>query len=699
MVDFGGFDTRYFNAMDREYIGNELVKGPVNSAHTGHNCDHHHDTNDVNVKAGDLGMSFGLGPVPNMPAILGKLRAGSKQVELGFMGMGKGSGQGHTAGMYGKKQRQALRESAAANRLDFTTHTSVGVFGLAGQDRGGNFSREQKITSLQEIKRAIEFASDVGLGGPVVVHTGEFNRPFSETDWNEKGKWKGKFESFPGDEKRSQFFVVDKRSGQSLAPVTKGKTVTKAKYMRYNNERGGDIWEEHKGKEYVDEKGQVVKEGSYIDYLGNKVEKTNAVPIYDKDTGRFETEQVGWSQLKEEAETLTKEAKEFFRKNKNAPESVWDNSIWRRFKDALNEKEIEVLPEEAFVITTLQTNAADARGFAMQYLDRFERTQEEIKQLKEGVKKAQEDGNSDAVKSLKEQINDRGDALKRIRDVASSGFTRAAETEETIKHVESARRYALEESYDSYGRAGVYALRKSEELEKKNQLKRPIMVAMENLFPESYGAHPEEIMKILRGSRGAMAKMLIKDRGWSEEKAMKKAQDHISITLDVGHLNMWRKYWKQDPKKSVEQNDKDYNVWMVDMVKKMSKENMVGHVHLDDNYGYNDVHLAPGEGNAPIVEMVKAIKENTPGGYKGDLIVEPGADFTTDTGGFQSVMKAWKLFGSPISGAMSASSMQKERTWGSIQYSHFGQNAPPNFTFQPYSPSEDWTLWSGVPFE
>ena len=699
MVEFGGFDTRYFNAMDREYIGNESVSAPTSSAHTGHNCDHHHDTNDVNVKVGDLGESFGLGPVPNMPAVFGKLRAGSKQVELGFMGMGKGSGQGHTAGMYGKKQRQALRESAAANRIDFTTHTSVGVFGLAGQDRGGNFSREAKITSLQEIKRAIEFAADVGRGGPVVVHTGEFTRPFSESKWNDEGKWKGKFESFPGEEERSKFFVVDKRSGDSLAPVTKGKTVTKSKWMQYTSERSGDSWSEHKGKEYVDNKGQVVKEKDYIDYLGNKVEKTDRVPIYNDVKGQFETEQIGWSDLKTEASNLTEEAREFFRKNKHASEEFWKESKWNRFKDALSEKEIEVLPEEAFVITTLETQAADARGFAMQYLDRFEGTRNEVKQLKEAFKKEKNEGNDAAAAQIQNQINQHGEQMKRIRDIASSGFTRAAETEETIKHIESARRYALDESYDSYARAGIYALRKSEELEKAGQLKRPIMVAMENLFPESYGAHPEEIMKILRGSRSAMTRQLMQDRGWSEDKAMKKAQDHLSITLDVGHLNMWRKYWKQDPNKSIKKNDEEYDKWMIDMVGKMANENMVGHVHLDDNYGYNDVHLAPGEGNAPIVEMVKAIKNKTPGGYKGNLVVEPGADFNTDSGGFQSVMKAWKLFGSPISGVASASSMKQERTWGNVQYNHFGQNAPPYFTFGPYSPSEDWTLWSGVPFE
>ena len=134
MVEFG---TGYMTPMDREYSATPVSSTPEQG------------TNDVGVTAGDIGMSFGLGPVPNVPAIQAKMRAGSKKLELDFMGMGKGNSQGHTPGMYGKKQRQALREAATANRVDFTTHSSVGVFGLAGQDRQGNFSREAKENSVQ----------------------------------------------------------------------------------------------------------------------------------------------------------------------------------------------------------------------------------------------------------------------------------------------------------------------------------------------------------------------------------------------------------------------------------------------------------------------------------------------------------------------------------------------------------------------
>ena len=124
----------------------------------------------------------------------------------------------------------------------------------------------------------------------------------------------------------------------------------------------------------------------------------------------------------------------------------------------------------------------------------------------------------------------------------------------------------------------------------------------------------------------------------------------------------------------------------------MAKRKVVGHVHLDDNYGYHDDHLAPGEGNAPIKEMIQALKNN---GYKGELIVEPGADWTTDVSGFSSVMKTWKLFGSPVYGVGAG---MRGRGWSEAR-GYMGMTQPPYFVFGGYSPAEDWTLWSGVPLE
>jgi sugar phosphate isomerase/epimerase len=713
------FGSGYANAMDRDYWG------PVAEAHgDGSTTSGSKSAADLGISAADIGMSLGLGPVPNVPAILAKLRTGAKTIELGFMGMGKGSGQGHTAGMYGKKQRQALREAAEANRMDFTTHASVGVFGLAGQDRQGNFSREAKQASVHEIQRAIEFAADVSRGGPVVVHTGEFQRPISEAKWNQvDNDGNRQFQSYEEEDKRASYRVVDTRTGKLIAEAMKGRAVSRPEWNQYNKKN--DRYGENKGKSYVDDNGKTVTEDDYIDYWGNKIEQRDRVPRFDKDKGEFAIRQLGWDDLKDEAKEFSEDAKRFWHKNKHltgeAKKEKWKGSKWWKFRDVVSEKEIEVQPEEAYILSTLETNAGNSRGWALQYARDFDNEIKTVAKMRKALKiyqQIEETTDEEEKWRLKKQIpldqsglippdskfpsqilerelrmRERG--IQQSREASANQWASAKETEETMKHVESAESYALREAYGSYAEAGVYAVKMNEQLEKQGLKKRDIFIGMENLFPESYGAHPDEIIDIIGKSRKIMAQKLQQQLKYSEDKARKVAEDSLKITFDVGHMNMWRKYWKGDPNKTLEDNDKAFDKWMLKTTEKLAKNNMVGHVHLVDNYGYQDEHLAPGEGNTPIVDMMRILKKN---GFDGDIIVEPGADYTTDSSGFHSVMKTWRLFGSPIYGVHGGSS-SGQKHWGQVQYSHMGAAAPPYFTFRPYAPSEDWSLWSGVPFE
>jgi sugar phosphate isomerase/epimerase len=726
MVEIGsgsGFTTGYLSAMDRDSDGN-------NHSHDGenHHCGHDHGsggaTSDLGIKAGDFGTSFlmGLGSTSSIPGILAQIRTGAKTIELGLGNRpgAKGGQGGHSAGMYGKKQRQALREGAKANRVDFTLHTSVGVAGLAGQGQQG-FNRETKEMSIQEIKRALEFAADVGEGGPVVVHTGEYNRAMKNANWNKGDKWKDKFEWYENEEQRGSFQVVDTRTGQIIAEAKKGKSISKPEWKVF--EEGDNFWEKKGGRSYKDGNGELVEAGDYIDYWGNKVSRASRVPKWDDEKQEFKIQQLTWDKLEGEARQLTEEARNFWNENRNSSEKIWNDSIWKRFKDVKRENEIQVLEEEAYIISSLETNAANSRAWALNYMQGFDehiKDLEKLKKTKEIYEKIELETNEDdkwqllkdvpvdryglvprdqklPSELLELEIRQTENRIKQARDSASGQMSQAQDQMEQLKHIQSAQTYALEEAYDSYARGGVYAWEKSKELEKKGKLKKNLNLAMENLFPEAYGAHPEEIISLVKNSRKKMTELMIQ-KGYNEKQAKEAARKSLSMTFDTGHMNMWRKYWKGDPNKDPADNDKEFDKWALDMTEKMVKAGVVGHVHLDDNYGYQDEHLAPGEGNAPIKEMVRILKEN---GYDGELIVEPGADFTTDTGGFQSVMKTWRHFDTPIQGTGSSFSRAtaQGKRWGSIQYGFFGQNQPPYFTFGAYSPSEDWTLWTGVPLE
>ncbi len=707
MVEFG---TGYEMPMDRNY-------DHVHEHNHGFSKGSEKATGDVGVKIGDMGMSLGMGPVPNVNAVAAKLRPGAKKLEFVFMGMGKGSGQGQTPGMYGKKQRQAFLELGKANKVDFTTHSTVGVYGLAGMDQQGNFSKASKNQSLQEVKRAIEFAADVGRGGPIVVHTGEFSRPIVDAAWNQKkgDEYAGKFSMFDDEEGRTSYKVVDVRTGGLIQEARKNRKVSKP------------VWNTAEvGQEYTDFDGSQRKtkedEKIYVDYFGNRLNSEERVPKYNSKEGRFEVHQMGWEELEDEAKEMTGRARDLWNdwKSGKISESDFKKSYWAKFKDAESEKEVVVRPEEAYIISTLETNASNSRGWAVYYGGDFDENIETVKKLRKARKIYEKiEEATDEEEKWKLQIQGQGllgglipeeaefpteridklisqveHKLRYSRESAASQWAQAEESLETIRNVESAETYAIREACDAYAQAAMSSMRQTQKLREAGQLKKPLTVALENLFPEHYGSHPDELINLVKGSRKRFVDLL-KQQGVAEEEAKKRAKDHITATFDTGHLNMWRKYWRGDPNKSLKDNDEEFNQWSLDKVKEMAQKGIIGHVHIDDNYGYHDDHLAPGEGNTPIKGMIKILKEN---GYDGELIIEPGADYTTDVTGFHSVMKTWRHFGIPVYGKGSGLEAGK-RGWNQIGYGHFGQNQPPYFVFGAYSPSEDWTLWSGVPLE
>jgi hypothetical protein len=720
----GEFGTGYYNPMDREYAGHH---------------DHGHgfpgsqgkSTSDVGVNIGDFGMTIAMGPVPNVKAIQAKLHPGIKTLEFVFSGTGKGQAGQQTPGMYGKKQRQAFVEIGQANKVDFTTHATFGVYGLAGMDQQGNFSKASKNFSLTEVKRAIEFAADVAKGGPVVVHTGEFSRPLIDADWNNKEEYQKRFQMHDDEENKTSFRVVDTRTGGVIEEARKNKKVPRPVWL---TARPGQEYTVDGVKKIAptrkDEKGRSIDENGipiYLDYFDGQVDPGDRVPVFDSESQEFKIEQMGWDELEHEAKIMTQRAKKEWHKwndGKISDEEYKKSQWYERIKDIKVEDELknfQVKPEEAYIIATLETNAAHSRGWAIQYGGDFQETVNSIKKVKKALSYYEE--MEDAVPEsekwklkqqqardslghlqglipidtklpsdlLKSELKKMEQELRYKKEASASQWSQAKQSEETQKFVQSAESYAFQESYDSYANLGINAMEQSNTLEKKGALKKPISVAMENLFPEQYGSHPDELIKLVKGSRDRMVGLLVQ-RGMDKDAAKEEAKQHITSTIDLGHMNMWRKYWVGDQKKSLAENDAEFDKWAVKKLGDMVDAGIVGHIHLNDNYGYQDEHLAPGEGNTPTKEMLKILKKK---GYKGELVIEPGADYTTDVTGFHSVMKTWEHVGSPAYGAGSGLA-HKGRSWGQVQYGWFGQTHPPYFTVGAYSPTEDWQLWSGV---
>ena len=704
----------YFNAMDPQTYGETP---PPYGAELG-------------IK--DIGMSVPMGiSAANVAGIYSKIRMGAGNIEIQFPGYRTGSRNAQTPEMLGEDQRQAIRELSMANEVKFTTHASFQLMGMMGRDERGNFSLYNATQDMFELKRAIDFQADMG-GGSVVIHSGEFERPMTDMYLDdETGRINlardpsGRllFRQAHTQEVDARFELLDDRTSQKMETVQKDRLVA---YPVWRREKEGKWGYDQDGKRVYIEKND------YIDYDGRKIENPydplkGRVPEFEPATGRFKAELKHFDYFRQEAEEHNK----WFEKTKGRKPDYYE----KRY------------PEESFLYSTLETQEGNARGYALYYGQGAERDLKLVQKLEE-VRKYYEQLDklipdeekwkilrqdtefariTDSIlpaetkhplKIIEEQIKEANKRLEYSRQTSVSQEQQALDTFETKQHLITPIKRLEKHGVRLYAEAGVHALRKTRDPN------NPVTVAIEHIFPERFGGHLEELKWVIKKSRERMVELLTQPEieygaslapeeidekklreghnqpnpyymGVSREEAEKLAERHIKATLDTGHINLWRKYWQDDPKKTREQNEESFKKWVLDQVESLAKEKMVGNVHLADNYGYHDDHLAPGQGNSPIREIMSILKKY---GYEKAVTVEPGADASTDLSDFHGLMKTWRFFGSPVYG-IGFRGVGAPQTWADGQYYLFGQNKPPYYIFGGYAPSNDWTLWSAVPLE
>jgi sugar phosphate isomerase/epimerase len=137
----------------------------------------------------------------------------------------------------------------------------------------------------------------------------------------------------------------------------------------------------------------------------------------------------------------------------------------------------------------------------------------------------------------------------------------------------------------------------------------PIIV-LENYQPGLTLGRAKEMANAVEETRNKFAEKLVKEKNMPNDEAKAIAEKLIGVTWDVGHINFLRKhgYSEEDIKRETQQIAK-----------------YVKQVHVTDNFGFNDAHLPPGMGNAPIKEELKILEKAGFKFDKGNVIVEAGA--------------------------------------------------------------------------
>jgi sugar phosphate isomerase/epimerase len=635
------FDTDYWHALDKQ-----TAKA-------------------LDVKPSDIGISHGVGDV--LQGLNANIRKGASVIELGFTGKEKGSlGQGNTTPeMFGKDKREAIRQLQKINEVTVSTHASIGVSGLSGLEERG-FSDRAAETSLNEVKRVIDFAADATYGGPVVVHAIEFPREIGE-------KYK-EFETYPS-----------------------GKKIPKEEVVSLVDKDTGQLIRFQKGMEIDEPKWKKNEKGQYIDYNGNPISEEDVplrgVPVYDE-KGNIEFEHRRWDDFEKEAKKI---------KNKTGK---------------------EIHPGELFYYKHQLAQLERARPYADQYRRGYEQHINMLKELKRDYKLAkqlEEAGNADAKQIkrkfietygglgmtsserydiinsdqkasdfINEQIRKQELELQRTKE-GFIGYQKEIEQIEKLRRerkIVPAEEFALDISAKNYARAAIYAYEKEQIMKKQNKLKRPLFIAPENVFPEGgYGAHPEELKELILESRKKMAEMLKEqNRSLNQKEAEKIAANHIKATFDIGHAYTWKKFFKPEKGETEEEREKRFQKWLMKEVDKLNKEGIIGHIHLSDNFGYYDEHLTPGEGSVPLKEFVKKMKE---AGYKDIMIAEPGAQAEQDM--HEVMTGAWAHLGT--------TPLYRTSRWTDIEDSYLGRTSAPYRIVGAYAPSDEYRgVEKGAPF-
>lgn len=699
------FNTDYYRKMDAEYINprdpefSELEE-PITAKEE-----------NIGLTPSQLGVSTPMGhPIQGVEA---NLKNGASKMEITFFGQGKGNRDRFTPESISKDERKEVQQLLRINKAKLSTHATVGIEGVAGFGKEG-FNEEQREASVREIEKAIDFASEASTGGAIVFHTGEWVRPISEqrfgVTYNKNG-----FESFNTEKGTAPILTVDSESGR-ISGIRKDQTVyepifhtltTFAQENNYRQDEKGNLYNE-KGKLAYRKTGKTDSEGIplYIDEISEKKPEIYADEWVDS-KGKFINPDF----------TDPKNTDRFFDR---VP--IWDDKHTRfevadkKFDDYAKEAKklrerrgINLAPEQLYVKTHMVNEALTAKGSSLYHARQYQDEKFQLKKLKQALEyftilkddlpkdeqwrleQTREFGRligpefdilpskESKIDFLNRKIKFTEQTMRHIHEASASADAKAMEAASRINRIETIENYGMDKTSDSIAYLAAKVYQKNKHKAYKDQ--EDLYLAPENWDPRKFGAHPEEMTKIVQKAREKFSKKY-RNLFDTEEKAIKGAEKIIKTTIDIGHLNQWRKHFHREPKESDKSFNKRFDNWVIKEIGKMHKAGTLGHFHLTDNFGYDDEHLTPGQGNAPIKEFVKLLKDK---GYE-DFIIEIGSfnqqNLLHDT---------WSYFGTPVYASHPRGSFRDFRQ------QHFQYKSTPLYIAGAYAPSNQFKTWSEVP--
>ena len=637
-----------------------------------------------------------------------KIKMGAMNVEL-QVGMSNDMMKGPET--YGKEARQDIKRLAEVNEVDIqSVHAPPDKTGLSGWDGrpDGSFRREIADDVVNTMKSSVDFAADVTHGGSVVVHLGEMPRSVTEAD--------AKFHDYDDSEPNKQISLADASSGKIIS-VDRNFEVPDYQLDPETNLPKGS-WDETDPENPVYKMPTGTKK--FEDFKQEvTTNKEKFLEDYDlQETGEYTGTQFTPDQLAEQAVL-----KGYFKKQ----------------IDQLNVSLAEA-NGELYQFTQQKKKAFEDLG----YDEETKRDNDEKKEV--WIRKAKRKAAEDGVNLTDEQAEElRNDEIKgtsrfydtRINPLKSKIFQVSQDLDQrdrSYHNLKPLEEVGLKKTADSLAKLGIYAMEKT----KEKNLDRPLTITPENLMPNTYGGHIDEVVKVIEKARqefvqrlseskikdpfGRMVKVEnpedpdkpkevvaeIENPYYSPEfagpegkaKAKKLAEKHIKATLDFQHLGMWSKHFKVDPNNATPEQKKklaagmfeevrieQFGEWYKEQVAKITdKPGILGNVHVVDGMGRGHVHLPLGQGvNTTLIG--DALTELRDKGFDVPLVSEGWQE-----GEDRALLETW------------ANSKRQMYTtdsgpvyWNQMQNAYIGAGRPPEYFFGKNVPNqEDYALGTGV---
>lgn len=618
----------YFNSMDRDF----------------YNLDQQED---AYVNFGDIGLSTNEsnqlgGPYHIQLGVGGKLRTGTNHIELNMGGYGNEPGGAAT---YGSEARQAIREIAQSNKVDYTVHAPVNMKGVNGYTQNG-YSVAQEKEIERSIHNTIDFAADIGSSGAIVLHAGEDTRDVNFIP-NSKGKVDGQeyeFSNYFSDREIMVDQVVDRRSGHF---ISEGGIRADEKiilpYFKTDDNKLVQLTPEGEKISNINvidlksknKDGSVInKKIPMIDFndVSNLINFSNAIPV--DENGELQTQEVTYKDIKKFTDEYNKRNNE----HHNATEIFAKLKYRDNIKNSIDEYKLRYHEYNKYKKQWDRLMQAK-EAYNEFYPNLDERDKKVFDILENDFQQVLPSQRTNPIEFINEKEKELRFQMNRYKDEVVKSKEQYENIREILNNLDSGNKYAREKSISKYADYGIYTMQRSQDSNYTETKENPnnLFIALENIFPEwGYGSHPDEFVELVEKSRKKMAEKLTSkeletyDRNGvknveknpyynpniTKEDAKKIAEKYIKATLDFQHLGMWKKYFKpiylenKKRQETKEETEQRFNKWYMQQIKKIEKSNVLGHLHIADSVDESHQHLPAGQGNLPIKTAINYLIKN-----------------------------------------------------------------------------------------